>query len=43
MNQALVSGHLVTAAPDVVIEGEAVCPGCGHPVDLRRRRSLYLG
>ncbi len=42
MNQALISGHLVTAVPDVVIEGEATCPACGHPVDLRRRGDTYF-
>jgi hypothetical protein len=42
MKQALVSGHLVTAAPDVIVKGNATCPGCGHPVDLRRRGDTYF-
>jgi hypothetical protein len=42
MKQAQVSGHLVTAAPDVIVEVEAVCPACGYPVDLRRRGDTHF-
>ena len=40
MRQALVNDQLTPASPDA--PATAVCPGCGHPVDLRRREATWF-